>query len=594
MFMLIQIIFMFYFSKSSSTTDIPTCSSPLYCQGHILHLLQKGQPFSDSKHYVDMTMKFEERIIVDKFNELHRLFNGHVGTKDAKKFIIENFAMEDELDEWKAPDYSPEPPFLKRILEPNYEVFARKLIPIWNNLGRKVKPQVAHSSNISRHSIIPVPNPFIIPGGRFREFYYWDSYWIAVGLLYSGMGNTVRGMLDNFSWLVKTYGFIPNGGRIYYLNRSQPPVFTMMVLDYLKKNVDADNEWLKKNIGFIEMELNFWLKRKTVTFKMNNVEYTLARYIVNSTDPRPESYYEDFVTCEYPPKAEAKSKCFRELKAGAESGWDFSSRWMTTSESLFDINTSHIAPVDLNAFLVRSFYILAMLFNKIGNKDKSDHWFNIYKKWSTTLHKVMYNEQDGIWYDYDVVKSRQNKQFFCSNFAPLWAQIYSKSKLRDRLGFRAVNYLLKHNVMVYKGGIPATFKHSGEQWDYPNAWPNLQSIVILGLKRSKNQKAEKIAKLLAERWINTNLALFNKTNQMYEKYNAESTGEAGGGGDYSTPTGFGWSNGVVLELIAEFFAKKDNTFELDIEGEFEKSSSSCCESTIRILYLIVISTRLIL
>lgn len=262
---------------------MPSCSSKVYCQGKILHTVQMMKPFKDSKHFVDMMMKYNESVVLENFNNY---FDGiKKPTKhNVKEFVQKNFLMEDELEIWHENDYSENPEFLDRITVKKYQRFAKGLLPVWLFLGRRIKRHILDKGNGQRYSIIPVPNGFVIPGGRFREFYYWDSYWIIVGLLHSGMFRTAKGMIENFLWLVDKYGFIPNGGRVYYLNRSQPPLLLMMIKEYFE--VTKDRVWVKKNLPLMEKELQFWLDNKTVVFQVDNKTYTLARY--NDITVRPQ------------------------------------------------------------------------------------------------------------------------------------------------------------------------------------------------------------------------------------------------------------------------------------------------------------------
>ena len=125
-------------------------------------------------------------------------------------------------------------------------------------------------------------------GGRFVEFYYWDTYWIIQGLLLSEMYDTTRGMLENFLSMVDTYGFVPNGGRVYYTKRSQPPLLIPMVYSYV--TVTGNIPFLKNNINLLEKEFEFWMTNQTVTVNKDGNEYKLARYYTASQGPRPESY----------------------------------------------------------------------------------------------------------------------------------------------------------------------------------------------------------------------------------------------------------------------------------------------------------------
>jgi alpha,alpha-trehalase len=102
------------------------------------------------------------------------------------------------------------------------------------------------------------------------------------------MRDTVRGMLENFLGMVRQYGFVPNGGRIYYTRRSQPPLLIPMVKSYM--DAPKDIEFLKKNIDAIEEEFQYWIKNHTVLVVKDGIGYTLARYSAPSSGPRPESY----------------------------------------------------------------------------------------------------------------------------------------------------------------------------------------------------------------------------------------------------------------------------------------------------------------
>ncbi|KAL3272825.1 hypothetical protein HHI36_014284 [Cryptolaemus montrouzieri] len=327
-----------------------------------------------------------------------------------------------------------------------------------------------------------------------------------------------------------------------------------MVEEYFKET--GDKEWLAANLLLMEKELEFWMREKTITFEINSYPYTLARYRVDSYSPRPESYVEDTLTCSSLPNQNSIERCYAELKAGAESGWDFSSRWMSNKKILSDMKVSRIIPVELNAFLLASFRIISNFFELVGNEQKHAYWLSVFDLWKSDMHQTLYNEEDGIWYDYDTSTKSSNRKFYVSNFAPLWVDIYSDKEVKKTLGDKAVKYLINNKILSFKGGIPTSLIDTGEQWDLPNAWPPLQSIAILGLLRSGSDKGRYFARRLAKQWIDVNWNIFKASRVMYEKYNAEFLGEAGSGGEYEVQSGFGWSNGVILELINEFFTKE--------------------------------------
>lgn len=135
--------------------------------------------------------------------------------------MAENFLEAgSELQVLEPPDWVEEPAFLGAIKNQEARVWAKDVHSRWKQLYRKFNHSISCPECFSS---IALPKPFVVPGGRFREPYYWDTYWVVKGLLVSGMKDTVRGMIDNFIYMVNSIGFVPNGSRIYYLNRSQPP-----------------------------------------------------------------------------------------------------------------------------------------------------------------------------------------------------------------------------------------------------------------------------------------------------------------------------------------------------------------------------------
>lgn len=273
--------------------SIPSCDSQIYCQGKLLHTVQMAKLYQDSKTFVDMSQKNPPEVTLEKFNKLMKDTNDNPSKTDIKEFVENNFESSGELVDWIPTDYKKHPKFLDRINDLKVKQFAQNLIDIWPSLARKVNSSVA--DNQDQHSLIYLPNGLIIPGGRFKEIYYWDSYWILKGLILSEMTDTVRGILENFLSLIDKFGFIPNGSRVYYLNRSQPPLFASMVGLY----IDATNDkaWLEKHVDTIEKELHWWMNNRKFTIDKDGKDYEMYKYFVKSDTPRPESYYEDVQTC---------------------------------------------------------------------------------------------------------------------------------------------------------------------------------------------------------------------------------------------------------------------------------------------------------
>lgn len=227
--------------------------------------------------------------VMENFDEFIKHYGQTPAQKHIKQFISQNFEFEDGLEIWNPPDWKENPQNLNRIVDPNIRKWAFELNFLWKNLSRRVSDEVHRTPLL--YTLIPLPNGFIVPGGRFREIYYWDSYWIIKGLLLCGMKSTVKGILENFSYFVKKFGYIPNGGRIYYLGRSQPPLYIQMVHQYfLNVNNNEGLKFLKKHIQFMDKEFRFWMEKRTVKVKKWGRTFTLCRYYSEHTEPRPESY----------------------------------------------------------------------------------------------------------------------------------------------------------------------------------------------------------------------------------------------------------------------------------------------------------------
>ncbi|KAL4696901.1 hypothetical protein H8959_002599 [Pygathrix nigripes] len=244
--------------------------------------------YQDDKQFVDMPLSIAPEQVLQIFTELARDHNHSIPRGQLQVFVQEHFQVKG-LQPWTPADWKDSPQFLQKISDAKLRVWAGQLHQLWKKLGKKMKPEVL--SHPERFSLIYSEHPFIVPGGRFVEFYYWDSYWVMEGLLLSEMAETVKGMLQNFLDLVKTYGHVPNGGRVYYLQRSQPPLLTLMMDCYLTHT--NDTTFLQENIEMLALELDFWTKNTTVSVSLEGKNYLLNRYYVPYGGPRPESYNKD-------------------------------------------------------------------------------------------------------------------------------------------------------------------------------------------------------------------------------------------------------------------------------------------------------------
>lgn len=215
--------------------------------GSVLHTVQMSRVFKDSKTFVDMTLRADHtpQAMEAAFQEVLKRLEEDRGAEGedhhpiVADFVDEFFTLGDQMALHVPEDWTSRPhDLLDRIRDPNLASFALALNGIWKDLSRRIVPSVEARPEL--HTLIYLPHPIIIPGGRFREVYYWDTYWVVRGLLRCGMVGTVKGLLLNFAHLIRRFGFVPNGGRTYYLNRSQPPLFIQMVHQYFLATQDVE------------------------------------------------------------------------------------------------------------------------------------------------------------------------------------------------------------------------------------------------------------------------------------------------------------------------------------------------------------------
>ncbi|XP_060862084.1 trehalase-like [Metopolophium dirhodum] len=532
-----------------------------------MHDVQLARIYPDSKTFVDKKLKCTESEILTDYKTLKDANSGNVPPlTELVKFIDEHLEDGDELEVWNPPDFRENPSIANRIRDQKYKQWALGLNQVWKTLARKVKDDVRIHPD--QYSLIWVPNGFFIPGGRFRELYYWDTYWIVNGLMLCDMKDTARGVIDNIISLVNQFGFMPNGGRSYYLNRSQPPMLILMALSYYKETNDFD--YIKKILPDLESEFHFWTENRMVTFEKDGKSYRMARYNAPSRGPRPESYREDYEVAEKFETENEKDDMYTRLKSGAESGWDYSSRWFITTDQhsepdqLSNVHVPSIVPVELNSILNQNARILSTWFGKIGNKYKSNKYCTVAQEFLNGIQEVMWRSDRGAWFDWDLMNHKHRECFFVSNIAPLWTESYNMPKhfvANEVLRYLRDEGIIEPDFSISFHGTPTSMYVSSQQWDYPNAWPPLQAYIIQGLDRTEHSCAQQVAAKMAEVWLSTNYKGFAEKSTMYEKYHVELPGETGGGGEYIPQTGFGWSNGVVLEFLNQWYSVKTDTDE---------------------------------
>lgn len=400
-----------------------------------------------------------------------------------------------------------------------------------------------------RSSLIPLPNPFVVPGGRFREVYYWDSYFTMLGLVESGRIDLVRSMLDNFAYLIRTIGHIPNGNRTYYLSRSQPPFFAAMVSLYATA---TDTTQALRYLDALEAEHAFWMAgadravpgeayRRVVRLSDGSV---LNRYWDDRADPRPESYRPDFELGQTLP-AERREAFYRNVRASAESGWDFSSRWMRDPADLRSLETTAIVPVDLNSLLYHLERTIAAFRAFRGRTDDAataGRFARAAEERRRALLEASWDAGEGFFFD---VRWRTGERVIDRPTLAAASPLYFGLATPEQ--GRAVADRLEREFLK-PGGFVTTLIASGQQWDAPNGWPPLEWLAMQGVRRYGRAD---LADAARDRWLGLNRRTYRATGRMTEKYDVMDLERRAGGGEYPTQDGFGWTNGVALALLAQ-------------------------------------------
>lgn len=400
-----------------------------------------------------------------------------------------------------------------------------------------------------RGSLLPLPKPYVVPGGRFREVYYWDSYFTLLGLASSGRWQQVRDMVDNFAWQLDQYGHIPNGNRSYYLSRSQPPFFSLMV-DLLATH--EGDEAYRRYLPQLRAEHAFWMRgaeglapgaASERVVRMNDGSL-LNRYWDARAVPRTESWTDDLATAASVPDR-APSQVYRDLRAGAESGWDFSSRWLVHPAELGSIHTTEIVPVDLNSLLFHLEVTLARASRAVGERAEARDFRRLAEQRKRAINALLWDERQGWYADRDLERGTPRPALTAAALFPLWLQVADSTQARRTAD--AVQAQL-----VRAGGLLTTTENTGQQWDAPNGWAPLQWVAVDGLQRYRQ---DALARQIGVRFLRTVQTVYDREGKLVEKYVVDGSAGGGGGGEYPLQDGFGWSNGVTLALLDRLCAE---------------------------------------
>jgi len=485
--------------------------------------VQKAGLFSDSKYFVDALPKENTVGILEKY----------LTEKESPSFNLLAFVQQYfELPVDKQEDYSSAAKPITVHLQELWEVLQR-------------------NPDETGGTLIGLPFPYIVPGGRFREIYYWDSYFTMLGLELTERYDLIENMIRNFAHLIHTIGHIPNGNRTYYISRSQPPFFAMMVS--LLASIKGD-EILRDYLPALEKEYSFWMDgidqvtvinpsaRRVVKMPDGSI---LNRYWDDDPSPRPEAYIEDIHVAEE--SGRDSKEVYRHIRAAAESGWDFSSRWFADEKYMHSIQTTDLVPVDLNCLLLQLEKVLLNCYLLEKDDDSVNRFREKMTSRTNAIQKYCWSAGQGYYFDYHWKQHRVSDRITMAGCFPLFIGI------ADEIQANATAIVISKQLLG-EGGVLTTTLQTGQQWDAPNGWAPLQWIAYKGLN---NYGLNTLAEEIRQRWMRLNEKTYAETGKMMEKYNVADTNTKAGGGEYPNQDGFGWTNGVYLAMRKETEEQKN-------------------------------------
>ena len=424
--------------------------------------------------------------------------------------------------------------------------------------------------DIRGHGLLYLPNPYVVPGGRFNEMYGWDSYFIQVGLLRDGEIELAKNMIDNFLYQVENYGKVLNANRTYYLTRSQPPFLTQMILGVYRKTKDMN--WLKSTVPSIEKYYRFWTSEPHLTAQTG-----LSRYYDFGDGPAPEvisderdkqgrthydrvkEYYRSHEVTDYDlsqyydkGKDQLTDLFYKGDRSMRESGFDPSNRF-----GQFNVDIIHYDPVCLNSLLCEMEQETAEILTLVGRASDAATWKQKAEERRLKINRLMWDERDGLYYDYNFVGKSVRRYPFVATFYPLWAGIADRKQ--------AARVVANLHLFERAGGLQTSTNASGNQWDAPFGWAPMQLIAIKGLRRYGYAKE---ADRITVNFLSMILKDFIEHNTIVEKYDVERrTSQLGAGIKFGYETnviGFGWTNAAFTELYAELpESEKQKVLKLD-------------------------------
>ena len=499
---------------------IPVSKSPDEGLGELFTDVQERQVYADGKTFVDLIPRrrmkhIQQEYLIEKQDpdfDLHEFVNRHFYQFDiGKSTYVTNAGM----------------------------TMREHIAALWEVLERRNRKD--------RGSLIALPHKYVVPGGRFSEQFYWDSYFIMLGLAADGEWNRIDDMMKNYSHMIRKFGFIPTANRTYFLSRSQPPFFSHMVkllarhkgrrvlVEYLPYMVAEHKFWMKGQSQLSQSDHGAF--RRVVKMPNGSI---LNRYYDDKATPRPESLREDMTTAKEAQDRQP-DRVFLDLRAAAESGWDFSSRWFQDPEDIGTVHTTDIIPVDLNSLMYHLEQTIAEAYSLLKNPAVSRRYALYAERRARALTEYCWDDNSMFFVDHTFRTGQPTGVLSLAAVFPLYTKIATTKQAA------AVAARLERDFLRM-GGLTTTLHDNGQQWDSPNGWAPLHWVAIVGLR---NYGHYHLADEIKRRWLTLNDKVFRERGKMVEKYDVSNASGIGGGGEYPLQDGFGWTNGVAAALLAE-------------------------------------------
>ncbi len=424
----------------------------------------------------------------------------------------------------------------------------------WSQIELRVLP--AEPEQIQEHGLLYLPHDYVVPGGRFNEMYGWDSYFIELGLLRDGEVELAKSMVEQLLYEIEHYGTILNANRTYLLSRSQPPVLTPMVLALFQHTGDKD--WLRSILPTLERYYYYWVVPPHL-----NQATGLSRYFALGNGPAPEvlvserdeqgrthydrvrEYYRQYQVTDYEialyydrEKDELTELFYKGDRSMRESGFDISNRF-----GPFSVDIIHYAPVCLNVLLYKMEQDIGEIYQILDQEEAAQQWRDHAKERHERIDQFLWDEDAGLYFDHNFQTGERRHYEFLTTFYPLWAGIASEAQAR-----RVWQNLEKFEVA---GGLLTSTYISGNQWDAPFGWAPLTLIAVQGMYRYGYTEA---ACRIARKFTAMLIKEFEQYGTLLEKYDVCACSSLVSDeilfGYNSNEVGFGWTNGVFLELLA--------------------------------------------